>query len=135
MTLLLRALPSMQNRRNRIIELAEIPVLCADEIQLIDVAVNDEFKNHMYFEWAMWMMSGVQKIQPKSGNRVAARYLDIGQWCERARRAVKPDTISASVKQCYMTSEPGTKFDVGPKTVEEMKNEPKVNSKKKKVKL
>ena len=76
--------------------------------------------------------SGVQKIQPKSGNRVAAGFLDILQWCERARRAVKPTTILASVKQCYMTPEAGPKFDVEPK-VEEMQTEPKVKSKKKKV--
>ena len=78
----------------------------------------------------MWMMSGVQMIHPKSGNRVAAGYLDILQWCERARRAVNPDTILTSVKQCYMTSEPGPKFDVEPKD-EEMRTAPKVNWKRK----
>ena len=68
-----------------------------------------------YCEWAMWMLSGVQKIQPKSGNRVAAGFLDILIWCEQARLAVKKETILANIEKCYMTSEPCPKFDVEPK--------------------
>ena len=83
---------------------------------MVDVAVNAEFKNQMYYEWAMWMLSGVQKIQPKSGNRVAAGFLDILVWCEHARLAVKKETILANVAKCYMTSEPGPKVDVEPKS-------------------
>ena len=118
-------------KRNNI-DLAVIPASCTDEIQLIDVAVNSEFKNQMYYEWAMWMMSGVQKIQPKSGNRVAASFLDILGWCGKARNAVKSETILASVAKCYMTSEPGPKFDVEPRA-EPMKVESVSKSEKKKV--
>ncbi len=42
-------------------------------------------------------------------------FLDILVWCERARLAVKKETILANVAKCYMTSEPGPKFDVEPK--------------------
>ena len=118
-------------KRNNI-DLAVIPASCTDEIQLIDVAVNGEFKNQMYYEWAMWMMSGVQKIQPKSGNRVAANFLDILRWCEKARLSVKRETILANVEKCYMTSEPGEKFDVEPKP-ESMQIEEAAKSNKKKV--
>ena len=80
----------------------------------------------------MWMLSGAQKIQPKSGNRVAAGFLDILLWCERARLAVKKETILANVVKCYMTSEPGPKFDVEPKPeAMEVEEKPKEQKEKK----
>ena len=120
-------------RRNNI-DLAVIPASCTDEIQLIDVAVNSEFKNQMYYEWAMWMMTGVQKIQPKSGNRVAAGFLEILKWCEKARKAVKRETILLGVEKCFMTSEPGPKFDVESKPEPmEIEVKPKAAKEKKKI--
>ncbi len=81
--------------------------------------------------WAMWMMmSGVQKIQPKSGNRVPAGFLQILDWCDKVLLTVKKETILAKIGQCFMTSELGPVFNVEPEP-EAMKIDKKPGKKKK----
>jgi len=123
-------------RKNNI-DLAVIPASCTDEIQLVDVAVNKPFKDGMYFEWAMWMMKGPHKVQPKSGNRVAAGFLDILRWCKKAWDGVKRETILKSVEKCYMQVDPGERFDVEDRAEEiaHIKNSDGPEKEKKKVKV
>ena len=46
---------------------------CTDEIQLMDVVVNAKFKNSLYYKWAMWIMNGSRKVQPKLGEHEARK--------------------------------------------------------------
>ena len=67
-----------------VIDIAIIPAPCTDEIQLMDVVVNAKYKDSLYYQWAMWMMNGPLKVQPKSGNFVAADFQTILSWCTYA---------------------------------------------------
>ena len=125
------ALKAICKRNN--IDLAIIPASCTDEIQLMDVAVNYVFKDKMYYEWANWMRVGPRKVQKKSGNFVAAGFLDILSWVTKAWDSVKVQTILNGVVKCYMSSEPGMEFEVEPRP-EEMKVDSK-NAKKEKKKI
>ena len=78
----------------------------------MDVVVNAKFKDSMYYQWAMWMMNGPRKVQPKSGNFIAADFTTILSWCTYAWKEVKRETILSGVKKCYMSSDPGPEFDV-----------------------
>ena len=62
----------------------------------------------------MWMMNGPRKVQPKSGNFIAADFVTILSWCEYAWNEVKKETILSGVKKCYMSADPGLEFDVEP---------------------
>ena len=115
------------------IDLAIIPASCTDEIQLMDVVVNGKFKHTMYFQWANWIMYGPQKTQAKSDNYVPVNFLDILSWLSKAWESVKKETILNGVEKCYMSAEPGEKFDVEP-APEEMKVE-KEKKEKKKIKV
>ena len=119
------------------IDLAVIPASCTDEIQLIDVAVNKPFKDMMYYCWAMWMKDGPQKVQPKSGNRVAANFTDILTWCAKAWDSVARETILSCIGRCYMNSEPGELFIVEEKSseVEESPDPERKKKEPKKVKV
>ena len=66
------------------IGIAIIPASCTDEIQLMDVVVNAKFKNALYYKWAMWMMNGPRRVQPKSGNFIAADFVTVLSWCAYA---------------------------------------------------
>ena len=48
----------------------------------MDVVVNAKYKDSLslYYQWAMWMMNGPRKVQPKSGNFVAADWQTILQY-------------------------------------------------------
>ena len=63
-------------KRNNI-DVAVIPASCTDEIQLMDVVVNAKFKDSLYYKWAMWMMNGPRKTQPKSGNFIVASFAEV----------------------------------------------------------
>ena len=100
--------------------------------QLMNVVVNAKFKDSMYYKWAMWMMNGPRKIQPKSGNFVAADWLTILSWCTYAWKEVKKETILSGVKKCYMSADPGPEFDVEP-APENMDIDKKAEKEKKKI--
>ena len=70
----------------------------------------------------MWMMNGPRKVQPKSGNFVAADFTTILSWCAYAWNSVKTETIVSGVEKCYMSSDLGKTFEVEPET-EKMKIE------------
>ena len=93
------------------IDVAIIPASCTDEIQLMDVVVNAKFKNALYYQWAMWMMNGPRRVQPKSGNFIAADFVTMLSWCAYTWGAVK-ETILSGVAKCYMSADPGPKFEV-----------------------
>ena len=78
----------------------------------MDVVVNAKFKDSMYYQWAMWMMNEPRKVQPKSGNFIAADFTTTLSWCTYAWKEVRKETILSGVKKCYMTSVPGPEFDV-----------------------
>ena len=107
---------------------------CTDEIQLMDVVVNAKFKNSLYYKWAMWMMNGPRKVQPKSGNYVMADFTTILDWCAYAWDSVKTETIVSGVEKCYMSSNPGKEFEVEPEP-EKMKIEDEAKAKKDKKKI
>ena len=80
----------------------------------MDFVVNAKFKDSMYYKWAMWMMNGPRKMQPKSGNFVAADWLTIRSWCTYTWKEEKKEIIFSGVKKCYMSADPGPEFDVEP---------------------
>ena len=47
----------------------------------------------------MWMMNGPRKVQPKSGNFVAADFTTILSWCTHAWEEVKKETILSGVQK------------------------------------
>ena len=96
------------------IDVAIIPASCTDEIQLMDVVVNAKFKNSLYYKWAMWMMNGPRKVQPKSGNFVAADFTTILSWCAYDWNSVKTEAILSGVEKCDMCSDLGKQFEVEP---------------------
>ena len=116
------------------IDVAIIPASCTDEIQLMDVVVNAKFKNSLYYKWAMWMMNGPRKVQPKSGNYVMADFTTILDWCAYAWDSVKTETIVSGVEKCCMSSNPGKEFEVEPEP-EKMKIEDEAKAKKDKKKI
>ena len=99
----------------------------------MDVVVNSKFKDSMYYQWAMWMM-GNNKTQPKSGNYVAAGFLDVLSWCDFAWKSVEKDTILSGVERCYMGSDPGEEHEVEARP-EPMQVEGAPKKKKKKIKV
>ena len=68
----------------------------------MDVVVNAKFKDSMYYQWAMWMMNGPRKTQPKFGNLIAASFTTVFSWYAFAWNEVKKETILSGVKKCYM---------------------------------
>ena len=70
------------------------------------------------------MMNGPRKVQPKSGNFVAASFTDILSWCDYAWKSVDKETILKGVDKCYMSADPGEEFEVDP-APEKMDVEPK----------
>ena len=80
----------------------------------MDVVVNAKFKNSMYYQLAMWMMNGPRKLQPKSGNFVAADFQTTLSCCTYAWKEVKKESILSGVKKCYMSTDPGPELDVEP---------------------
>ena len=81
--------------------------------------VNAKYKDSMSYQWAMWMMNGLRKVQPKSGNFVPADWLTILSWCTYVWKEMKKGTILSGVKKCYMSADPGPESDVEP-TLEKM---------------
>ena len=83
---------------------------------MIDVAVGAQFKASLYSCWALWMMEGAftgkHKVQPKSGNRICADFLEILKWNQIAWDEVKSSTILQKLDQCYMRAEPGPEIEV-----------------------
>ena len=100
--------------------------------QLMNVVVNAKFKDSMYYKWAMWMMNGPRKMQPKSGNFVAADWLTIRSWCTYTWKEEKKEIIFSGVKKCYMSADPGPEFDVEP-APENMNIDKKSEKEKKKI--
>ena len=116
------------------IDVAIIPASCTDQIQLMDVVVNAKFKNSLYYKWAMWMMNGPRKVQPKLGKYVAADFTTIISWCTYDGDSVKMETIVSGVEKCYTSSDPGKEFEVEPKP-EKMKIEDEAKETKEKKKI
>ena len=80
----------------------------------------------------MWMMNGPRKVQPKSGNFVAADFPTMVSWCTQAWKEVKKETILSGVMKCYMSADPGPEFDVE-LAPEKMDVEKKAQRQKKKI--
>ena len=100
----------------------------------MDVVVNAKFKNALYYQWAMWMMNGPRRVQPKSGNFIAADFVTVLSWCAYAWGEVKKETILSGVAKCYMSADPGPKFEVEAKP-EEMQIEREEKKKKQRKKI
>ena len=101
----------------------------------MDVVVNAKFKDSLYYKWAMWMMNGPRKTQPKSGNFVAASFTEVLSWCDYAWQEVKTETILSGVKKCYMSADPGEEFEVeaAPEVMEIEASEKKPKKERKKI--
>ena len=76
------------------------------------VVVNVKFNNELYYQWAMWMLNGTWRVQPKSWNFIAADFVTILPWCAHAWGEVKKETILSGVEKCYMNADPGPKFEI-----------------------
>ena len=101
----------------------------------MDVVVNAKFKDSLYYKWAMWMMNGPRKTQPKSGNFIAASCTEVLSWCAYARDEVKMETILSGVEKCYMSADPGEEFEVeaAPETMEIEDSKDKAKKEKKNI--
>ena len=91
-------------------------------------------KDSLYYKWAMWMMNGPRKVQPKSGNFVAASFTEVLSWCVYAWKEVKKETILSGVQKCYMSADPGPEFEVEA-VPEKMEIEPRKEKNKKRKKV
>ena len=58
------------------------------------------------------MLQGEQKVQPKSGNRVCADFLQVLEWNMKAWKEVKSETILKKLEQCAMGADPGPEIPV-----------------------
>ena len=78
-----------------------IPGGLTKKLQLLDISVNQSFKNHIREDWEKWMSEGMYKFTA-TGMRQAT-HEEVCNWVIRAWRAVKVTSITNGFKKAGIT--------------------------------
>ena len=82
---------------------AIIPGGLTKKLQLLDISVNQLFKNHIREEWEKWMSEGIHTFTA-TGKMRRATHEEVCNWVICAWRAVKVTSITNGFKKAGITN-------------------------------